>query len=177
MRENLNPLDRYLFLYFLTNDKTSICGVYELPMSIISSETGLEREMILKMLKRLKNKVDYIEGWIAIKNFQKYQNTNSPKIKAGIEAEMKKIPQNVLTKIPYLYPMDTISHLNTNSNLNLNTNSNTNSFTPNGVVDKTFCSKAPLKRHNMAGGKCSWCDAPQETGRKFKGVRELRSIN
>ena len=59
IRENLNPLDRYLFLYFLTNDKTSICGIYELPMSMMASETGLEREMLTKMLKRLKGKIDY----------------------------------------------------------------------------------------------------------------------
>ena len=37
------------------------------------------------------------------------------------------------------------------------------------------CDKAPLGKHNFAAGVCSWCDAPQETGRK-KGVRELRSI-
>jgi len=95
IREKLNPFDRYPFLYFLTNDKTSICGIYELPISIISSETGIEKETIFKMLKRLDGKIYYIDGWIYIKNFAKYQNSNSPKIKIGIEIELSKIPFNI----------------------------------------------------------------------------------
>ena len=53
IREKLNPLDRYLFLYFLTNDKTNnISGIYELPISIIASETGMTKELIPKAVKR-----------------------------------------------------------------------------------------------------------------------------
>ena len=38
---HLNPLDRYLFLYLLTNDRTNLSGVYELPIKIMSVETGI----------------------------------------------------------------------------------------------------------------------------------------
>ena len=129
IREHLNPLDRYLFLYFLTNDKTNISGIYELPISIISSETGIEIEMIKKMLVRLEGKIHYIDGWIYIINFQRYQNINSPKVQVGIDNEMAKIPLKIKDEIKkltengigYLYGIDTQSHLN--SNLNSNSNS------------------------------------------------------
>jgi len=45
----LNPLDRYLFLYFLTNEHTNIAGVYELPLKTIAFETGIELDMLKKM--------------------------------------------------------------------------------------------------------------------------------
>lgn len=135
IREFLNPLDRYLFLYFLTNDKTNISGIYELPLSMVANETGLDKEMLLKMMFRLKGKIDYIEGWVYIRNFQKYQKTTSPKIKIGISYEMEKIPKRVMDiivelnkeGIGYQYPIDTSSHSNSNSNLNSNTNTNTKS--------------------------------------------------
>lgn len=95
----LNPLDRYLFLYFLTNEHTNIAGIYELPLKTISFETGLELDMLKKMIGRLKEKVWYIDGWVCIKNFQKHQNTASIKIQKGIEAEVMKIPLPILDKI------------------------------------------------------------------------------
>lgn len=95
IREHLNPLDRYLFLYFLTNEKTNIGGVYELPMSTISSETGLEKEMLSKMLKRLSGKIDYFDGWVIIRNFTKYQNTKSDSVQKGIERVFSEIPKRI----------------------------------------------------------------------------------
>lgn len=131
IREVLNPLDRYLFLYFLTNDKTNICGIYENPISTVANETGIDKEMLLKMIKRLEGKIHYIDGWVYIKNFKKYQNCNSPKIKTGIEAEQSKIPLQIkqeIEKINQLYGIDTPSYgIDTQSHLNINSNSNSNS--------------------------------------------------
>lgn len=101
----LNPLDRYLFLYFLTNEHTNICGIYELPLKRMSDETGIEKEMLLKMLKRLKGKVEYVDGWIYIKNFIKHQSP-SEKVLIGIENSKKLIPSHILEKI---YLMDKVS--------------------------------------------------------------------
>ena len=125
IREKLNPLDRYLFLYFLTNEHTNICGVYELPLSMIAFETGIDKEDLTKsMFPRLKPKMYYCDGWVIMMNFIKHQNQNSPKIQAGINIEMKKIPQEIQEKmIGYRYPMDTLSHPNTNTNSNSNSES------------------------------------------------------
>lgn len=102
IRESLNPLDRYLFLYFLTNEKTNISGIYELPLSIISSETGIERAMLTKMMKRLKEKVYYYKGWVILKNFIKYQNTKSEDVKEGIDNALKEVPEEIKLKIDSL---------------------------------------------------------------------------
>lgn len=90
--DKLNPLDRYLFLYFLTNEKTNICGVYEVPLRTISNETGLEKEEILRMLERLKGKVEYKDGWVYLVNFVKHQNTKSKDVQAGIDRLLDNLP-------------------------------------------------------------------------------------
>ena len=129
----LNPLDRYLFLYFLTNEHTNICGIYEVPLKTISFETGLELDMLKKMLKRLVGKVYYVDGWVYIKNFAKHQAVNDSIIK-GIEVARKTIPDKIINKInkieqtpPSLSPdsPQDPTYLNSNLNLNSNTNSNT----------------------------------------------------
>lgn len=103
---NLNALDRYVFLYFLTNEHTNIAGIYELPIKIMEVETGLQEEQLRVILERLKEKIEYYEGWVWVKNFGKYQNSESPKIKAAISKIKQCLPQKV---IRYVYGIDTIS--------------------------------------------------------------------
>jgi predicted regulator of amino acid metabolism with ACT domain len=120
---NLDPIEKLLFLYFLTNTSTNICGVYEIPLKKIANETGLDKEMVIKIIKRFskEKKIFYQDGWVIIKNFIKHQNTKNPKILKGIEIELQNAPEHI-RNIAYVYPMDSLSH----SNSNLNTNSNTN---------------------------------------------------
>lgn len=124
----LDPLERYLYLYLLTNEHTNIAGVYELPMRVMAFETGIDKEMLPKILKRFEGKIVYEKGWICIKNFQKHQSSSSEKVKRGIEIEMSKIPQEIRVKLKKGYGMDRVSkgiiYSNTNSNLNSNTNTN-----------------------------------------------------
>ena len=96
----LNPLDRYLFLYFLTNEHTNIAGIYELPLRTISFETGIEKDMLEKMIKRLNGKIFYIDGWVYIKNFEKHNYARGhSKVKIGVENAKKEIPKHILDKI------------------------------------------------------------------------------
>lgn len=136
IREQLNPLDRYLFLYFLTNEKTNIAGVYELPLGTIAFETGIDKEDLTRsMLPRLEPKVIYIDGWVIIPNFVKHQSTTSKTVQKGIEVEMEKVPKEIIEKLVKRYGMDRVSiwypyliiYLNSNFNSNSNSNSNFNS--------------------------------------------------
>lgn len=172
IREKLNPLDRYLFLYFLTNEKTNICGVYELPMSTMASETGIDVEMLKKMLPRFRTKVHYIDGWVYIRNFQKHQSTASTTVQKGIEIEMAKIPLHIKDKMKMieekLYPMDRVSgpiiYLNLNSNLNsknatdvakpINNRKDTDSMTCAEFV--AYCRASPQKHVQIIG---EWAEA------------------
>lgn len=158
----LNPLDRYLFLYFLTNEHTNIAGIYELPLKTISFETGIELDMLKKMLKRLNGKVIYIDGWVYVKNFAKHQAVNDSIIK-GIEVARKSIPQEIINKIkeidqapPSLSPASPQdpTYLNLNSNLNLNLNSNIAGTSPAETIEliKAFEAINPAVK-SMYGNK------------------------
>lgn len=93
----LNALDRYLFLYLLTNDKCSFCGIYELPTDLMAVETGIDKlELEQVMLPRLEPKVFYREGWVNLINFKKYHVNESPNNIKGFEEALKAIPSHIL---------------------------------------------------------------------------------
>ena len=94
---NLDPIEKLLFLYVLTNTSTNICGVYEIPIKKVASETGLDKDMVMKVLERFAadNKIYYSDGWMIVKNFAKNQNLNSLSVKKGIESELKKVPDHI----------------------------------------------------------------------------------
>lgn len=124
----LDPIERYLFLYFLTNEHTNIAGIYELPLRTMAFETGMDKEMLGKILPRFKGKVYYIDGWVYIKNFSKHQAVNDSVTK-GIKAALETVPKEIMDKVNSLDTVsDTLSdpatYLNLNSNLNSNVDIN-----------------------------------------------------
>ena len=97
--DDLNPLDRYLFLYLLTNEKANIVGVYELSLRTMANETGLDKEEITRMLQRLESRVVYVAGWVVFRKAIKHQNYRSDKIQAAVARELKDVPKNVIEYI------------------------------------------------------------------------------
>jgi len=93
----LDPIEKMLFLYFLTNPLTNITGIYEISLRRIAFDTGIEMGAVSNILKRFKKdkRIYYADGWLYIKNFVKNQVLN-PSIIGGIKNEMKLIPQSVL---------------------------------------------------------------------------------
>ena len=81
---SLKPLERYFFLYLLTNEHTDICGIYELSLKVMTRETDLSETEIIDILRVLEAKIAYIGGWVSIKNFEKHQAVN-PKVIEGIK--------------------------------------------------------------------------------------------
>lgn len=126
---DLKPIERYLFLYFLTNEHTNISGIYELSVRTMAFETKLSKKALEEALEGLNGKVYYFDGWIYIKNFQKHQSTTSKQVQAGIVAEMGKVPEGIKRRIEGI---DTLSDplIYLNSNLNPNSNPNPNLNTP-----------------------------------------------
>lgn len=121
----LEKLDRYLFMYLLTNEHTNICGVYELPKDIFAFETGFSDEELSTRINRLSPKVFYVEEWVILPNFVKHQNLKNEKIRNGVALLLKQAPQEIhKLLIGYGYPIHELSHLNLNLNLNLNSNLN-----------------------------------------------------
>lgn len=140
----LDPTERYLFLYLLTNEHTNISGIYELPLRTMAFETGLEPEMLQKILDRFDPKVIYVEGWVGIRNFTKHQSSND-KVRAGIERAIKEVPVSVLKALGFDSVPEAIHSLlkATIGPELLNTNSNSN---PNRTeLFQRFWAAYPLK--------------------------------
>ncbi len=127
---NLDPVEKLLFIYFFTNERVTLAGAYELPLKVAAAETGIDREMIEKILRRFSEdrKIFYIDGWIIVRNFCKYQSTSNPKIRKAINDAAEKIPKEVIDKlkadygvsIAYPSPMDGQSHLDSDSDKDSN---------------------------------------------------------
>lgn len=77
--EDLNPTEKLLFLYLLTNPLGNILGIYEITVKRISYDTGINKETIKKALEGFEKvkKVFYFNEYIVLSNFLKNQKLNS----------------------------------------------------------------------------------------------------
>jgi len=133
-----DPIEKLLYLYILTNTLTNILGIYEISIRRIAFDTGIDKDMVIKILERFEkdNKIKYSNGFIVIKNFVKHQ-ANNPKINKGIELLLKETPVGLIewididfdrldiTRDSLYIGLDKTSKDSNYSNPNLNTNLNT----------------------------------------------------
>lgn len=107
----LNALDRYLFLYLLTNGRAKLTGIYELPLDLMAAESGIdEKDLRLSMLQRLEPKIYYKEGWVIIVNYLTHRVSDSPKYLIGIKNEFNENPKKIQEiALSYGYPIHTLS--------------------------------------------------------------------
>ncbi len=113
----LTPEEKYFYLYLMTNSKTTQCGIYEIPKSIMNFETGYNQETIDKLLKKfIKHKkiiYDDSTNEMMLVNWLKYNYSKSPKVVACIKKEIKNVKSQTLldelhrVSIEYGYNMDT----------------------------------------------------------------------
>jgi len=121
---NLDPTEKLIYLYLLTNPLTNIAGIYEINIKEIANDTGIIKEIIDTILKRFErdNKLKYCGGYIIIKNHLKHQDFKSPKIQSGIADIINSLPSEIHDlSIPYVYGMDTLSHLIKSESIKTNT--------------------------------------------------------
>ena len=119
---SLNPTEKLLFLYFLTNTLTNIAGCYEISKRRMKFDTGIGYDSLSKTINKFQKdeKIYYIDAWIFIQNFIQNQAMNS-KVKIGIQRILREIDGKVKgINIDY----DSLCIAYDNSNLNLNLNSN-----------------------------------------------------
>lgn len=76
---DLDPLEKLLFLYLLTNPNTNMLGIYELHVRKIAFETGIDKDMVVKIFDRFTEggKVKYMDGYVILPNFLKNQSFNT----------------------------------------------------------------------------------------------------
>ena len=107
--QELTPEQKYFFLYLLTNEKSSQCGIYEITKRHICYDTGYNIDTVSKLLDFFishdKIKYNYDTSEIALKNWLKYNDNSSPKVQVFARQELMKIKDKSL--IQYLYSTDT----------------------------------------------------------------------
>ncbi|HCL4548120.1 DnaD domain protein [Clostridium botulinum] len=101
----LEPDEKYFYLYLLTNANTSQCGIYELPKKIIENETGYNRETVNNLIKKFEKykKIIYSEETkeIIILNWFKYNEPNNINAIKCVNKELKKIKNRNFVKELY----------------------------------------------------------------------------
>lgn len=106
----LTPEQRYFFIYLLTNEKTTQCGIYEITKRQMSFDTGYNTETVSKLLKIFieSGKIRYSENTneVAIKNWYKYNESASSKVQSCVNKGLDNVKDKSL--IEYLYSIDTL---------------------------------------------------------------------
>jgi hypothetical protein len=107
--ESLTPEQKFFYLYLLTNDRTTQCGIYEITVKQMCYDTGYNEDTIKKLIDFFigteKLKYSQFSKEMALKNWVKYNDSNSPKVKSCIDKELLKVKDKVL--IQYIYSIDT----------------------------------------------------------------------
>jgi len=112
----MTPDEKCFYLYLLTNSKTSSCGVYEISVKTMAFETGIDKELVLKLINRFQNQYkkilyDLSTGEIAIRNWFKYNKNDSPHVVAKRKKDETIVKNKELLK--YVkgdeYDMDKVS--------------------------------------------------------------------
>jgi hypothetical protein len=113
---SLNPADRYLYLYLMTNPLTNIAGVYEITLDRIAFDTGYDERTLRPMLEKFAaagKAYFYQDEWIVLPAWPEHQQwKRRSKIKDGIVSILEKLPSDLLgymIQVGYRYPIDTLS--------------------------------------------------------------------
>lgn len=159
--EKLDPYGKYIFLYLLTNDKTTFSGCYEFSITKISFDTQLSISDSNEALKKLvENKlidIDESTNEILILNWSKHNwGKHNPNVKFSVDQSILKSIENVKSEyfkmilidkynsrssvsdkldISFFSSTNTSTRSNTSSITNSITNTNTSSILTSNTVD------------------------------------------
>lgn len=102
----LEPDGKLLFLYLLTNRRSTAAGVFEITIRAMAFETGLDTKRVNTALESISSRVqwwpEYQTVWI--KNFLRHQAV-SPKFYMSAWSEMREMPEAVRDSVGSIYPI------------------------------------------------------------------------
>ena len=98
----LDPSEKLMYMYLMTNPLTTIAGVYKITIRRICFDTGFNETTVKYILQKFEKakKVFKFGEYIIIRSWCKHQKwQNSKPIKLGIESVLKELPEEVLKKL------------------------------------------------------------------------------
>lgn len=135
---NLDPLEKLLFNFFISNENRSLTPYYEVSPILVKTYTGLKGDFIEKCKAKFQQDGKFIfwGNWVFVVNGSRYEQYTGEKLQPAVDRELACVPQafkdfiaNVMANLEKEYPIDRVSvpygypH-NNNSNNNSNSNSN-----------------------------------------------------
>lgn len=133
--QELDPSEKLLYIYLLTNPLTNIAGIMELTIKRICFDTGFNSDTVGHILKKFEDakKVYQYQSYIIIKNFPKHQHLENNRILQGVVSILSKLPADVLDYLEEIdYQLDIKKTFENRS-------------IPYPVEEKTKSEKKPLK--------------------------------
>ena len=112
---SLDPSEKLLYLYLMTNPLTNIAGVYEITIRRICFDTGFNNDIVEKILSRFEEagKAYYHQKTIVIPSWPRHQKSeHREKIKKGIITVLQNLSQDFLEyldSIDYQFDLDTVN--------------------------------------------------------------------
>ena len=125
--EEFSADEKYLYLFFLTNPMTNLCGCYEIGRKQIANMTGFDMKKVKSVMGKLQNDQQVIlysddTGELLLVNWHKYNWTDSEKFRKPLLSEIESVKDDTFREyllgvfkgmdtvsIPYPYGMDTVS--------------------------------------------------------------------
>ena len=92
--QELDPSEKLLYIYLLTNPVTNIAGIMELTIKRICFDTGFNSDTVSHILKKFEaaGKVYQYKSYLIIRNFPKHQQLENYKILKGVVNILSKLP-------------------------------------------------------------------------------------
>jgi len=101
----LNPQQKLVYLYIITNEKTTQCGIYEIPIIKATTELGLSAEEFILNLKKFHDdkKIHYSMDTqeLCIINWRKHNENTSWKTYEKVRKELSKVKNPNLVVLLY----------------------------------------------------------------------------
>ena len=112
--ENLDPIEKLLYLYAISCPLSNMEGIYKISLKRIAFETGIDKEMVQKIMDRLESEglTGYKDGWIVVCKAAKHMS-GSPKVASHAEKVYVSMPLHIkewADSIGYIYHMDRVSY-------------------------------------------------------------------
>lgn len=112
-------IERYFYIYLMTNSKTNLCGIYELPRTVAVLETGLPMTKVNELMDKFEKQYhrivcSTITDEIVITNWMKHNDNPSPKFQSAVQTAFNSVKDRSLIRYVYGiekkgYGMDTVS--------------------------------------------------------------------